>query len=419
METDSAKRWAKQKGDITFNPNQSFLIQCQWIVPNLEIAHEMIEGLRKCAVATERDTPSVVCYFFRISHDQSLAHEMRENVRTISQHPHYAKGYKMMDMNMTKEFVISKCQREGISALPFEAEWSRDELIEAHASEFNFDPVVIDLTELYSDNRSMVDHACSKDYMEGYGVLLTPHRSLQPYTVVAGTPTEGMWSSLLEPILKARRVEVELDSLERLFLNIPSNSPPSSQQSPYYVFLDIDVKKEEATKSVVSLFVDKLRDELQAEYQGVVLNQQQSAYRVVQACSLDTFVHVVTSSGILSAGDIGGLGVSGRVFILPLKSSPSTRSPADIASAIAPCPQESEAFRAPTESSINELAHLQQTLRIHIYSEIVIAYASDALSAFDSATSPKGEAWWVGHGLHCKYQELRPDESVFCKEIPN
>jgi hypothetical protein len=403
MDTDCAKRWAREKGHVSYNPNQSFLIQCQWILPNMSIAHEMIEGLRKCAVATERDTPPVVCYIFRVSHDQSLADDMRQSVRTISQHPHYAKGYKMMDMNMTKEFVISKCQREGISALPFEADWPRDEPIDSHASEFNFDPVVIDLTELYLDNRSMVNHACSKDYMEGYGILLAPHRSLQPHTVVVGSPTEGMWGSLLEPILKARKVEALSGggSLERLVLNIPTATP--SEQHLHHVFLDVDVVRSEGAD--VSDFIDKLRDVLRPVYQGVVMNHQQSAYRILQACMLDTFINAVTVDGLLSAEAVDAMGVRGRLFIFPMRA---------VEVGCSSGPQSTE------QAAVNDdTNHLLEILQQHISGQIEIVFHDSSSTRAEGTAAPSYSSWWTGYALHCKYAELRPDESVSCKEIPN
>jgi hypothetical protein len=68
-----------------------------------------------------------------------------------------------------------------------------------------FDPVVLDCTEIYLDNRAFSNHAMSKDYLNAYSTLMQPFRSLEVHTVVAGTPTIGIWNRVLEPMLKARR----------------------------------------------------------------------------------------------------------------------------------------------------------------------------------------------------------------------
>lgn len=395
-ETDNSKRWSRDKGYVSFHPEERFLIHVQWIVSNMQVAHEMMEGLRTCAKATHRDTPPVICYFFRISHDQTLAQELKKNVKTVSQHPHYAKAYKMMDMNMTREFVISKCQREGISPVPFEENWPRNEPMDAHAAELQFDPVVIDLTELYLDSRSFVDHACSRDYMEGYSILMAPHRSLQPYTSVLGTPTDAVWNSVLEPILKARRVDVSSSGEimgELLAIDIPvrhqvltTPSQTSTEQS--YVFFDLDV----AVRQVDTVnFLVKLQSNFQPVYIASVLNQQGTYYRVMLACKSLLFESCVMQDigggmekGILSGDSVCKLDIKGSLFL-----SHHMLYSVDVLQ-----------------------KHVSRSIKIYHLPPIYTGASEDGFSRHE-------DICFVGYGLHDRYAELVPDSSVTCKEIPS
>ena len=59
-------KFASSKGSTTYTPNQSFLLHVIWQAPSAAAARELLSGLRICAAATHRDTPSVPTYFFRL-----------------------------------------------------------------------------------------------------------------------------------------------------------------------------------------------------------------------------------------------------------------------------------------------------------------------------------------------------------------
>ena len=55
------------KGKTQYKQGELFLLHVFWECPNLENAKKLLQGLQECAIATQRDTPCVPTYFFRIS----------------------------------------------------------------------------------------------------------------------------------------------------------------------------------------------------------------------------------------------------------------------------------------------------------------------------------------------------------------
>mmetsp|Transcript_1985 Transcript_1985/g.2840 ORF Transcript_1985/g.2840 Transcript_1985/m.2840 type:complete len:384 (+) Transcript_1985:334-1485(+) len=202
MATNWQRRVEKVKGHTSYHPNQMFSLNVQWVVTNENAAKELLAGLKKCAAATRRDTPCTPFYFFRISHDQSLAEEMKQSVKTLGDHPHYKKAFKTISMGIPIETAKLRLERDGmISSL---LDLGADEPIGGHIEELSFNPVVVDLSEVYLDSRAFFEHAESKDYMEGYGELMKPSLSLAPFTIVLGTPEQSIRDSIIEPVLKAK-----------------------------------------------------------------------------------------------------------------------------------------------------------------------------------------------------------------------
>jgi hypothetical protein len=135
------------KGSIEYNPTQAFSLQVYWVVRSPKAAAEMIEkGFLPCAKATQRDTPTTLAYIFRIARDQSLAEKLKEEVKTISQHPHYQSSFKSLQMGISKSGIEMKLKMGGIDVAPLG--WNPDELISTHEKELDFDPVVLECTEV-------------------------------------------------------------------------------------------------------------------------------------------------------------------------------------------------------------------------------------------------------------------------------
>jgi hypothetical protein len=261
------KRLAETKGFVEYNPAESFVIHVQWVVANPACAHEMLQALAKCARATLRDAPPVLCYCFRISHDQRLAVALKNRVQTAGDHPQLAKKFKMADMNMPLSVIAAMCDREGISSVPFrQAEdegqdggggcWTKDTpMTPERAALLGFDPVVLDCTEIYLDNRAFSNHALSKDYLNAYATLMQPFRSLEVHAVVSGTPTIGIWNRVLEPMLHARRAqepEPERLSLQpHVFADFAAASMTTSSSCDY-LHLDVNVTTVQVAEDLIA-----------------------------------------------------------------------------------------------------------------------------------------------------------------------
>ena len=408
MENDWSKRMNMEKGFTSFNPSESFVIHCRWVVLNRKTANEMISALNRCANATFRDAPPVVCYFFRISNDQELATDIKNKTKTIGQHPHYSKLYKMLDMNMGLDFIIAKCKREEIDPMPFLRNISRDELMELHESELQFDPVVIDLTEFYLDNRSFVSHASSKDYMDSYSVLMQPHRSIQPFTVVLGTPTLRIYEGVLEPMLKARkRLE---NRAERLNLNLKMNDDDSSsQQLCAYVLFDVNIEQKESlsfdTEKDFDICVTKELNEitniLKPTFDLAVLNEAKTTYRVILACDLIVLLNDIIVKNQALFGALGEC-LTGAVYIFNTSHYNSNNNNND------------------NQTNGMNVSYFEsmQTYFTKLGIDVVLADVDNTTGATSTAaTLAYGVRSWAGHGRHNKYRELTADTTVLCKEL--
>ena len=134
------------------------------------------------------------------------------------------------------------------------------------AAQVGFDPVVLDCTEIYLDNRAFFNHSASMDYQDAYWVLMQPYRSLASHVVVAGSPSAGVWDRVLEPSLKARRAEGD----ERLVLCQHQWRHVSTTSK--YVLLDLDFDDAEAANQFVAAA---------DAYKCVFASAEASSYRVL------------------------------------------------------------------------------------------------------------------------------------------
>ena len=185
------------KGFTEYNPNQSFMLQVYWIIRSPKALNEMIEqGFFPCARCTERDTPTTLAYFFRISRDQQLAAQFKETVKKIGDHPHYLSAFKSMNMGIPRPAIEMKLRQGGIDITPLS--WGAEEPISGHEKEIDFDPVILECTEIYLDNRSFFQHAASQEWMKGHSQITKLGRSLKATTYCIGTPTEDVYQNPLE-----------------------------------------------------------------------------------------------------------------------------------------------------------------------------------------------------------------------------
>lgn len=245
MTTETKTKWQQMldatKGGLEYNPTQSFALQVYWVVRSPTAAKEMIErGFVPCGKATMRDTPTTLVYLFRISRDQTLAAKLKSEVKTIGQHPHYQPALKSLEMNIPKAAVEMKLRQGGIDVSPLS--WGPEEPILGHEIDLDFDPVVLECTEVYLDNRSFYQHSASRDWMKEYPEIIKPSRSLKPTTYCLGHPTGEIWSNILEPTLKAICFDSEENkqviSLEPGVFFHPFQS---NKQHEFVFFLEFDL----------------------------------------------------------------------------------------------------------------------------------------------------------------------------------
>ena len=136
------------KGCLVYNPHQSFALQVYWVVRSPSALRDMMSrGFAPCGAASMRDSPTTVTYLFRLARDQSLAHKFRREIHTIGQHPHYKPIFKSLQMGLPRPGLELKLKTSGINPTPLN--WGPEEPLAGHEKELDYDPVVIECTEVY------------------------------------------------------------------------------------------------------------------------------------------------------------------------------------------------------------------------------------------------------------------------------
>lgn len=235
-----------EKGHKEYNPYQSFSLNVKWIVRSKKAAQEMIEkGFEPCSKCTQKDTPTTITYIFRISQNQSLATKFKNEIKTIRQHPHYFSAFKSIDMGIPKPAIEHKLMQGGINLAPLS--WDPETLIEEHKEELDFDPVVLECTEIYLDNRSFYEHIASNEWMKASAEINKPSRSLKPITYCIGSPSDNIWQKAIEPSLKAIRFND--DNREQIkdiqpILNIEKFEEHIVAQKVFFIEIDATIEND-------------------------------------------------------------------------------------------------------------------------------------------------------------------------------
>eukprot|EP00049_Salpingoeca_infusionum_P019589 m.362562 g.362562 ORF g.362562 m.362562 type:complete len:379 (-) comp20630_c0_seq1:172-1308(-) len=217
--TSMQKAMAAPKGHLEFEADSAFALHVRWIVRSPQAAADMLmKGFAPCGAATLRDTPATATYFFRVSRDQRLAESMKRNVTTIGQHPHYKPAFKQLAMHLPRAAVEHKLRLGEILTDPLD--WGCNEPIAPHASELDFDPIVLEATEVYLDDRAFKEHALSTDWMKHHPEIVKPCRSLKPTTYCLGNVSDETWEQVIDPFLQAKRVASDPADLVRAGLQL-------------------------------------------------------------------------------------------------------------------------------------------------------------------------------------------------------
>lgn len=187
---------AAPKGNLVHEPADAFLLHVFWQAPSATAAAELLSGLRQCAAATHRDTPCVPTYFFRISNND--ADLCPPPPRTAGEHPQLAEAHKKLRLGIPRPAVLMNMTKLGLAAdlLELDPEAELPKSLRAQ-------PVALEFTEVYLDERAFMEHAGSRDYLDGHSVVMRPALMYSvPRTVRLGTPPVSMVERILEPILR-------------------------------------------------------------------------------------------------------------------------------------------------------------------------------------------------------------------------
>ena len=105
-----------------------------------------------------------------------------------------------------------KLKNGGIDLQPLT--WGPTEPILGHENEIDFEPIVLECTEVYLDDRAFFEHACSKDWMKAYAEIMQPAKSLKATTLCVGKPSDKVWQSTLDPFLNAININNQQPDLQ-------------------------------------------------------------------------------------------------------------------------------------------------------------------------------------------------------------
>ncbi|KAI5457709.1 hypothetical protein BGZ63DRAFT_393555 [Mariannaea sp. PMI_226] len=185
------------KGKTTYYSNQVFLIHVFWEAPSIQAAQTVLDALRRCGQATHRDTPCVPTYHFRIS---SLDNErITGGPKTVGDHTQLQDSLKKLKIGVPRPAVLADLARRGIDPQLLDADPDTP-----LPSKMQQQPVMLEFTELYLDERAFFEHAGSRDYLDAYGLVMQPGLLNKQATVRIGFPTAEITEKILEPMLKAK-----------------------------------------------------------------------------------------------------------------------------------------------------------------------------------------------------------------------
>jgi hypothetical protein len=173
---------------------------------------------------------------------------------------------------LSKEDVVKRLKANGVSEQPLE--WGPEAEIEGKQDILDFDPVVLECTEVYLDNRSFFEHAASREWMNASPEILKPNRSLRPKTYCVGNPSQDIWDKTLEASLKAIRFgnqeDSELVRISRpgLFISSSMNDEKSANANDksiaYFLELDLLIKKDKLENC--RAYIDKIREIIEPQF---------------------------------------------------------------------------------------------------------------------------------------------------------
>jgi hypothetical protein len=187
------------KGKLAHEPGQAFLLHVFWEAPSAAAGQQLLAALQRCADATHRDTPCVPTYFFRTCPvDQELCPTPPQ---TVGEHAKLRDARKRLRMGVPAPAVHAGLAKLGIDPALLEL----DDAAPLPPALRGAQAVRLEFTEVYLDERAFVEHAGSRDFLDGHGAVMNPALMAGvPVTLRLGTPAPGLVERILEPVLRER-----------------------------------------------------------------------------------------------------------------------------------------------------------------------------------------------------------------------
>lgn len=233
------ERLAAPKGHLDYQPDQAVLLHVFWEAPSMEAALTLLRGLQQCAEATKRDTPCTVTYIFRIVQiDNDLASPPPSTLQDI---PAYVGAHRNLKFGTPRPVVEQEIRKRGldVSALDLLVT-SADASVPIPlppSLQNKIQPVYLEFTEAYLDERAFMEHAASRQYLDGYAVVMNPAAFYRtPVTYRLGTPTQNLIDTILEPVLKDTPLSMIPNG--HLFNQVPTSKEVSLG---VHLFISLDV----------------------------------------------------------------------------------------------------------------------------------------------------------------------------------
>lgn len=161
--TKMQRLFDEPKGKTDFSPAETFILHVFWQAPSITAAQRLLSGLKKCAIATHKNTPCTTTYFFRISSNDSPL--CPAPPKTVYEHSQLSGALKKLRVGQPRGAVIADLIRRGLDPSYIDLELDAElptELTRQQA-------VYVEFTEVYLDERAFMEHSASRDWLNAYG----------------------------------------------------------------------------------------------------------------------------------------------------------------------------------------------------------------------------------------------------------
>ena len=194
--------FSEPKGKTSYAVGEAFLLQVFWETPSREAATELLRGLSCCAAATHRNTPCTPVYFFRLSTcDDDLCPPPST---TVGDFPALVDATRKLSRGIPAPAVYAELAKKGVDValLSLPADTPLPPALR------NRQACMVELTEVYLDERAFIEHTGSRDYLDGHAVVMSPalQGARRPRSLQMGHPNAGLVERILEPVLQVLAV---------------------------------------------------------------------------------------------------------------------------------------------------------------------------------------------------------------------